>query len=269
MRIQVVAAVIFVAAVGCDHKSKEKEAPPPDKGGGGSVAPKASGDLPPEPVGREPTKPTKPDGEKPATPPPADDVRAPTADDLAEYTKDLKGDGKLNATIETSLGTFHCELFADKAPMTVANFVGLATGKKAWKNPKTGAVEKGKPYFDGLVFHRVIPTFMIQGGDPLGEGFGGPGYMFGNEFVNDLKMDPGTLAMANADDPSVGRVGTNGSQFFIMEGAAPNLVGRHTIFGRCKELDLVKKITAVPRDERDKPQTPVVMQKVTIGKGKL
>src|SRR3954451_10890210 len=126
------------------------------------------------------------------------DVRPPVAADLAEYTKDIKGSGKLHATIDTSMGTIHCELFGDKAPMTVANFVGLATGKKAWTNPKTGNVEKGKPFFDGLVFHRVIPEFMIQGGDPLGQGTGGPGYQFNDEISPDLKMQPGTLAMANA-----------------------------------------------------------------------
>jgi peptidyl-prolyl cis-trans isomerase A (cyclophilin A) len=125
---------------------------------------------------------------------------------------------------------------------------------------------KGKPYFDGQVCHRVIAGFMMQCGDPTASGAGGPGYQFGNEFVNDLKMDPGTLAMANADDPSVGRVGTNGSQFFVMEGARPDLVGHHTIFGKCAELDVVKKITHTPTTA-DKPNTPVTINKVTISKG--
>src|SRR6185369_12149504 len=103
-------------------------------------------------------------------------VRAPVAADLAEYTKDITGAGPLTATIETSMGAFHCQLFDDKAPATVANFVGLATGKKPWRNPQTRSVETGKPFYDGLTFHRVIPTFMIQGGDPLGTGGGDPGY---------------------------------------------------------------------------------------------
>jgi len=196
---------------------------------------------------------------------PAEEVRKPTAADFALYTKDIPGSGKLTATIETSMGTIHCELFGDKAPMTVANFVGLATGKKAWMNPKTGNVEKGKPYFDGLTFHRVIPGFMIQGGDPLGAGTGGPGYSFQDEFADGLKMDPGALAMANAGKGPDGG-GTNGSQFFIMEGSSPGLVGKHSIFGQCKEVAVVKKITATPRDDNDKPNTPVTITRVTISK---
>ncbi|MBS1123832.1 MAG: putative peptidylprolyl cis-trans isomerase, cyclophilin-type, partial [Deltaproteobacteria bacterium] len=126
------------------------------------------------------------------------ELRPPVAADLAAYTKDIIGapghGDKLMATIETPLGTLHCELYGDKAPMTVANFVGLATGKKPWRSAKTGNVEQGKPFFDGLVFHRVIPDFMIQGGDPKGSGTGGPGYQFGDEFAPGLEMSPGTLA---------------------------------------------------------------------------
>jgi peptidyl-prolyl cis-trans isomerase A (cyclophilin A) len=144
--------------------------------------------------------------------------------------------------------------------MTVANFVGLATGKKPWKNPKTDAVEKGKPFYDGLVFHRVIPEFMIQGGDPLGVGSGGPGYQFEDEVGSGLKMEPGTLAMANAGPA------TNGSQFFITEVAPDWLNGKHTVFGKCQELDLVKKIARVPQDAQNKPDTAVTM-KIVIRKG--
>ena len=194
------------------------------------------------------------------------EVRKPVAADLPEYLKAVKGTGsKLNMTMETSLGTLHCELYGDKAPMTVANFVGLATGKKSWLNPKTGQAEKGKHYFDGLTFHRVIPGFMIQGGDPLGSGTGGPGYAFQDEFVDGLAMEPGTLAMANAGK-GPDRGGTNGSQFFVMEGARPDLVGKHTIFGKCAELDVVKKITGTPRDGSDKPNTAVTINKVTFSK---
>ena len=192
-------------------------------------------------------------------------MRKPVAADLDAYTKDIPGSGKLHATIETSMGALHCELFPDKAPMTIANFVGLATGKKAWLNPKTGNVEKGKPYFDGLTFHRVIPGFMIQGGDPLGQGTGGPGYSFQDEFAPGTAMEPGALAMANAGKGPDGG-GTNGSQFFIMEGSRPDLVGHHTIFGQCKEVDVVKAITAVPRDRNDKPNTPVTINKITFSK---
>src|SRR6185436_1956240 len=119
-----------------------------------------------------------------------------------------------------------------------------------WQNPKTGATETGKPYFDGLIFHRVIPGFMIQGGDPLGQGTGGPGYEFADEVNNGLKMKPGVLAMANAGPGPTGG-GTNGSQFFITEGSPNFLDNKHTIFGQCKEVDLVKKIAGVPRSRDD------------------
>lgn len=187
-----------------------------------------------------------------------DEVRPPTAADLALYTKDLPGSGdKLVAKIETALGTLTCELYPDKAPMTVANFVGLATGKKSWKG--TSGVQTNKPFYEGLVFHRVIPGFMIQGGDPTGTGRGDPGYRFGDEFVDGLEMGPGALAMANAGPA------TNGSQFFVMEGSRPDLVKKHTIFGKCAELDVVQKITHTPATS-NRPDTPVTM-KITISKG--
>ena len=185
-------------------------------------------------------------------------VRAPTAADLATYTADLKGNGKLTATFDTSMGTIHCDLFGDKSPITVANFVGLARGKKAFN--AGGKVEK-KPFYDGLTFHRVIPGFMIQGGDPEGSGRGGPGYQFQNEIAAGESMEAGTLAMANAGKD------TNGSQFFITEVARKELDPNYTIFGRCKETDIVKAITNTPRDGSDKPNTPVVIKKLTIGKG--
>jgi peptidyl-prolyl cis-trans isomerase A (cyclophilin A) len=267
MKLRVALGTIAALTVACDHTNKNSDQASSQPATPPAAAPKPPDDMKPEPVGKAPA-PTPP-APTPTPPAPAgeDDVRPPVAADLAEYVKDIKGSGALNATIETSMGTIHCTLFDDKAPMTVANFVGLATGKKPWKNPKTGNVEKGKPFFDGTTFHRVIPGFMIQGGDPLGQGVGGPGYQFGNEFDRSLQMGPGALAMANADDPSVGRVGTNGSQFFIMEGARPDLVGHHTIFGQCKEVDLVTKITNAPA-ERTKPNPPIEMKKVTISRGK-
>jgi peptidyl-prolyl cis-trans isomerase A (cyclophilin A) len=194
-------------------------------------------------------------------PPPADGdmtVRAPTAADLATYTADLKGSGKLMATFETSMGTIHCELFGDKAPIAVANFVGLARGKKAFN---AGGKTEKKPFYDGLTFHRVIPGFMIQGGDPEGSGRGGPGYQFQNEQAAGESMEAGTLAMANAGKD------TNGSQFFITEVARKELDPNYTIFGRCKETTIVKAITGTPRNDSDKPNTPVVIKKLTIGKG--
>jgi peptidyl-prolyl cis-trans isomerase A (cyclophilin A) len=249
----VLLGLLFTTAA-CENKSKPKDTPAEP------TAQKPTAEAPPPTGSAELPKQPSPD------PTPGADVRKPTAADLAEYTKDLPGSGgKLMAKIETSMGTFNCELYGDKAPMTVANFVGLATGKKAWLNPKTGNVERGKPYFEGITFHRVIPDFMIQGGDPLGEGFGGPGYTFDDEIWQGAEVGAGVLAMANAGVRNGG--GTNGSQFFIMEGARPDLNPKHTVFGKCAELDLVKKIARVPTGANDKPQTPVTINKVTISKG--
>ncbi len=188
------------------------------------------------------------------------EVRAPVADDLATYTKRIRGKGKLTATLETTRGTLHCELFEAQAPMTVANFVGLATGQKAWTHPDTSAVVRGKPFYDGLTFHRVIPEFMIQGGDPRGTGTGGPGYAFEDEIVPALTHRPGALAMANAGPR------TNGSQFFIDLADNRWLDGKHTIFGQCAELDVVKAIAGVPRGSNDAPTAPVTIKRVRISR---
>jgi peptidyl-prolyl cis-trans isomerase A (cyclophilin A) len=164
------------------------------------------------------------------------------------------------AHFETTLGNFTIELFDTKAPNTVANFVGLAEGTKAWTHPKSGEKHTNTPYYDGIVFHRVIQGFMIQGGDPLGLGHGGPGYQFDDEFHPELRHDrAGILSMANAGPK------TNGSQFFITLGPTPHLDRRHSVFGVVTEgLDVVQKIGAVPTDRHDRPVTPVVMKKVTI-----
>jgi cyclophilin family peptidyl-prolyl cis-trans isomerase/outer membrane protein OmpA-like peptidoglycan-associated protein len=191
------------------------------------------------------------------------EVRPPDASDLATYTRTIKGKGALIATIATSHGTLHCQLFDDKAPVAVANFIGLATGQKPWTEPQTGKTMRNKPFYDGLVFHRVIPRFMIQGGDPLANGTGGPGYKFDDEIAADVTHKPGTLAMANAGP------GTNGSQFFIDEIEAPWLDKRHTVLGQCKELDVITKIASVPRGESDKPTAPVMITRVTIARGAL
>src|SRR5207237_5605983 len=140
-----------------------------------------------------------------------------------------------------------CELFDKQAPVTVANFIGLATGKRAWLDTKSGKWVK-KPLYEGLIFHRVIPGFMIQGGDPLGTGMGNPGYRFQDEFSPELTFDkPGQLAMANAGPA------TNGSQFFVTEGLPGYLNGRHTIFGHCEPLSVVTEIANVPKGQADRP----------------
>ncbi|HUJ57262.1 MAG TPA: peptidylprolyl isomerase [Kofleriaceae bacterium] len=193
--------------------------------------------------------------------PPPQVLRAPVAADLARYTRGLSGSGSLVATISTSLGTLHCTLFPEVAPVAVASFVGLATGQQAWRDPRTGELRRGR-FYDGLVFHRVIPGFVIQGGDPRGDGTGGPGYTFADELAPQLPLVPGTLAMANAGPNS------NGSQFFIAEGTPSYLIGRQTVFGRCAELDVVRRVARVARDHRDHPIRPVVIERVTIARAR-
>ena len=163
------------------------------------------------------------------------------------------------AIIETTDGNITCTLFPDKAPLTVANFIGLANGTKAWKNPKTGQMMH-TPLYDGTICHRVIPNFMIQCGDPAGNGTGGPGYDFKDEFTTDLTFDqPGRLAMANSGP------NTNGSQFFITEVPTPHLNGKHTIFGQCEDLDVVKKIARLASDERNnRPYDPPKITHIKI-----
>jgi len=171
--------------------------------------------------------------------------------------------GPLYATMKTTLGDIVLVLFEDKAPKTVANFVGLASGTKEWTDPKTGEKVK-KPLYNGTIFHRVIPDFMIQGGDPLGRGTGGPGYKFEDEFSPDLKHSkPGILSMANAGP------NTNGSQFFITLKATPWLDGRHTVFGEVvKGQEVVNAIVNTPRGANDKPNKDVVINEVVISRGK-
>jgi peptidyl-prolyl cis-trans isomerase A (cyclophilin A) len=165
----------------------------------------------------------------------------------------------LYAVLDTSLGEVTCELFRDQAPTTVENFVGLAGGTKEFVDPKTHQRTK-RPFYDGLVFHRVIPKFMIQGGCPLGSGTGGPGYNFQDEFTEDLSFDrPGRLAMANSGP------GTNGSQFFITVAPTDWLDRHHTIFGQVvKGQDVVDKIANTPRGANDRPKTPVVVKTLKV-----
>lgn len=170
--------------------------------------------------------------------------------------------GTPTAIIETTAGNMTCTLFPDKAPIGVQNFIGLATGKKEWKNPANGVTKRGVPLYDGTIFHRVIPGFMIQGGDPRGDGTGDPGYAFKNEVSSDLLFDrPGRLAYANSGPD------TNGSQFFITEVATPHLNGGYTIFGQCDDatVALVKQIGAMARDPmNDRPFRPVKIVHIKI-----
>src|ERR1700683_3025973 len=168
----------------------------------------------------------------------------------------------LTATLHTNQGPVVIRLFPDHAPKTVRNFVELAEGGKQWTDPRDGRPTTAKLY-DGTIFHRVIPGFMIQGGDPLGSGRGGPGYQFADEFHPDLSFDrPYLLAMANAGP------GTNGSQFFITTGPTPHLNRRHTIFGEVIEgSDVVDRISHVKTNSQDRPVEDVVIESVTVDRG--
>jgi peptidyl-prolyl cis-trans isomerase A (cyclophilin A) len=163
--------------------------------------------------------------------------------------------------MDTSMGRITCQFYQKQAPNAVANFIALAEGTKDWTDPTTNKVVHHKRYFDGTIFHRVIPEFMIQGGDPTGTGMGDPGYKFDDEFDPGLNFDrPGRLAMANSGP------NTNGSQFFITELPFDSGDGHYVIFGQCDDasVEVVKAIARVPRNSDDKPRTPVVLQKVTI-----
>ena len=166
---------------------------------------------------------------------------------------------KIYAKFQTNQGDFTCILYKDSAPKTVANFVELAKGEKEWLDPSTDKKVK-KPLYNGIIFHRVIPDFMIQGGDPLGNGTGGPGYDFEDEFDPIMVFsNPGTLAMANSGP------NTNGSQFFITVAPTPWLNGKHTIFGRVTEgYDVVEAISKAKTNMNDKPAKDIVLEKVTI-----
>jgi peptidyl-prolyl cis-trans isomerase A (cyclophilin A) len=172
----------------------------------------------------------------------------------------IAGSGQLYARLVTSNGTIVIRLEEQRAPKTVRNFVGLATGTQEWVHPRTGQPQKGVAYYDGTIFHRVIPEFMIQGGDPLGQGTGGPGYKFEDEFHPELRhAGPGILSMANSGPAS------NGSQFFITEKSTPHLDDKHSVFGQVVVgNDVVKAIARVPTGARNKPLQDVVIQRVEI-----
>ena len=195
--------------------------------------------------------------QQPATPPAAQDL--PDSPGVqAHVSPQPTGPTVL---FDTSMGRITCKLFSKEAPETVANFIGLAEGTKDWTDPRTKQKMHGKPLYDGTTFHRVIPEFMIQGGDPLGDGTGDPGYLFKDELDPNLNFDvPGRLAMANSGPD------TNGSQFFITEVPTEYLNQKHSIFGQCDEHSvlIVQSIARVERDSNDKPLAPVLLKKVTI-----
>ena len=167
----------------------------------------------------------------------------------------------VQAEFVTTEGSFTVTLFDEEVPNTVANFVGLAEGTKEWTDPRTQQ-KTTAPYYNGIVFHRVIDGFMIQGGDPLGQGVGGPGYEFADEFHPRLRHDrAGILSMANRGP------NTNGAQFFITEAGKPHLDSSYTIFGECEPEAVIHMIAGVPTGAQDRPTTPVTIRKITITRG--
>lgn len=166
----------------------------------------------------------------------------------------------LEATLQTSRGEIEIDLFDERAPRTVDNFVGLATGERSWEDPETGQEIDGEPLYDDVLFHRVIEGFMIQTGDPTGTGRGGPGYEFDDEFHPDLRHDgPGVVSMANAGPD------TNGSQFFITLDATPHLDDRHSVFGQVTAgMDVVESIGSVETDANDRPVNDILLESVDI-----
>ncbi|MRG98358.1 peptidylprolyl isomerase [Polyangium spumosum] len=251
--------VVTAFASGCESSPPEPTADPDRKPAAQTQA--NNGTPAPVQTSRpriERPKPTK----KKVTAKPVAEVK-PSADDpvkgkwtLDDATKGLPEGKTLVATIETDLGNLECTLFHDKAPITVANFVGLARGVRPWKTPE-GKWEK-KPAYDGTIFHRIIKGFMIQGGDAKKNGSGEAGYVIPDEVWEDANHDrPGLLCMANRGP------NTNSAQFFITDEAAFHLDGGYTIFGECAPVDTVHKIASVPV-VREKPESPPVIKKVTI-----
>lgn len=191
------------------------------------------------------------------------EVAPTTLNDLEKFSADIPGEGTLHATIHTSLGVIECKLFEELAPITVANFIGLASGKKEWIDPASGHFQQDKPFYDGAEFHRVIPHFFIQAGDPTGTGTAGPGYTIADEIADELSHDlPGILSMANRGAPDTG-----GSQWFITEAPVPHLDGRHTIFGYCGDsLKVVRSIARVPTGPDDRPQEPPTISEIQLSR---
>jgi peptidyl-prolyl cis-trans isomerase A (cyclophilin A) len=179
---------------------------------------------------------------------------------LAQATEGLPGSGKLLATIDTDLGALECELYDDKAPITVANFVGLARGTRPWKK---GSEWVKKPLYSGTVFHRVAKGFMVQGGDPDGKGTGGPGYTIKNEIIPGAIHERGVLSMARRSD----HVDTAGSQFFVMDGRAPHLDGGYAIFGKCTPDSVIEKLASV-EVRGDQSLHPTTIKAITVRREK-
>jgi peptidyl-prolyl cis-trans isomerase A (cyclophilin A) len=202
----------------------------------------------------------------PASNQPASSATSPTSDQALPDSPETQAHVSPQPTgptvvFDTSMGRMTCKLFEKEAPQTVANFIGLAEGTKEWTDPATHQKVQNKPLYNGTTFHRVIPGFMIQGGDPIGTGMGDPGYYINDEFDPNLNFDvAGRLAMANSGP------NTDGSQFFITVAPYDSLDQHYTIFGQCDphSVLIAQSITEVERDDHDKPLSPVTLNKVTV-----
>jgi peptidyl-prolyl cis-trans isomerase A (cyclophilin A) len=244
---------LALSLLSCQAAPPEPPAPPPEPAPAATPEPKATVTA------------TATESARPA-PPPRPERTAPASDDplqgkftLVDATEGLTGKGGLIADIHTELGKLECELFDDKAPITVANFVGLARGLRPFKNPNREWVKK--PAYDGTTFHRVIKGFMIQGGDPAGTGGGEPGYVIPDEIWEGATHDRrGLLCMANRGK------NTNGMQFFITDGAPRHLDGGYTIFGECRPGEVIEKLASV-EVRGDRSVKPTKIQKVTVRRG--
>lgn len=228
---------------------------------GSAISPLAIGQSAPLPTT------TAPEKVPPTTAPPVpDSPDLPDAPSTMSHIKAALEPTGPTVVIDSSMGRMVCKLFDKIAPVASANFVGLADGSKEWTDATTHKKVRRQPFYDGITFHRVIPGFMIQGGDRLGTGLGDAGYYFDNETDPSLTFDvAGRLAMANAGQGPNGG-GTNGSQFFITELPYPDLNGNYTIFGQCDahSVLVVASIARVDRDAQDKPREPVIIKKVTV-----
>jgi peptidyl-prolyl cis-trans isomerase A (cyclophilin A) len=264
MRTKLLTGLLLLALTACKDPDKKPESTtPPEPPPQAVPARTETRSEPPAPATPSPT----PQAEAQAAPTeptvhgssPAPRSRPPAEKPGPWQQKALKGQ-ELYATLDTNQGTIVVRLFSKEAPLTVANFVGLANGEQQWTDPRSNEVKTNTPLYQNIIFHRVIPEFMIQGGDPLGVGRGSPGYRFEDEFGSGRAFDKkGLLAMANA-----GPV-TNGSQFFITVSTPQHLTGRHTIFGETvKGYDVVERISQVPTAGADRPVQDVVLKKVTI-----
>jgi peptidyl-prolyl cis-trans isomerase A (cyclophilin A) len=252
------AALMILAAALSAPAHAQTPAPLPDAPAPASQQPASQQPATQQPATQQPAT-QQPATQQPAAQPAAADLPdSPGASIQPKVV--IEPTGPL-VVIDTNMGRLSCRLFDKQSPLAAANFIGLAQGTKDWTDPTTGQKVHGKPYYDNTTFHRVIPGFMIQGGDRKGDGSGDAGFYFKNETTPGLAFDvPGRLAMANAGPD------TNGTQFFITEVPYPDLDGKYTIFGQCDThtVLMVATLARVDRDSNDKPATPITMNKVTI-----